>query len=466
MSAKKSLRKHNKFLGLLWCCILTGLVLGACGGGSSGGGSNGGDGGTNPPTTTEPTWQPADILSTVNSSGTSARVVAMPEGADLLHLAHFDKIDDENSTVEFHYLKIQLGETGPELLEEDTTHASIDNDRTLEMALDVSMTPLITYRGGSGLNFCTQQQSDLMISMPSTNGWDEYTAAMGYNPRSPAEILQDGMVGDLSAIAVDSQNRAHIIYTFLYEGCDSINHKFHDLRYVRIDASAPGGELVEEEIIQENDYPSFNEVGSDGHNSVGHHGDIVLDADEHPLVFYGEIMSDHNSVVNHDYGLRVAAKDGTTDEWAYEWVEKDVDVKAISAAVAQDGTVGVAYAILLEDEDEIYSRYLLKYAERDTQGDWNLNLADETASVGTHCALAFSTDNEPLIAYYAIKSHSQSDLNELRFAWRSSGSWQQETVASAGDIGRYNNLWVDANGYPNIVTYKSSSKEIRHYVKR
>lgn len=465
MSARRCHRKLSSYFVLICICWLGCMLLTACGGSSGGGGGPVDDPPVDPPDT-EPVWQPAQVLSTIVSSGTSIRVVARAEDDNLVHLAYFDNVDDDAQTAELFYSKIQLSEDGFDLIEQGTQLTAIDNSSTLEMAFDTSSSPVLTYRGGEELSFCTKKQSDIMIRMQGNNGWDEYMAAMGYNPRSPAEPLQDGMVGDVSTIAIDSQNRAHIIYTFLYEGCDSINHGFPDLRYVRVDASDPNGDPIVEETIQGNDYPNFNVVGSEGHNSAGHYGDIVLDSEDRPLVFYGEQKSEHNSVIKHDHGLRFATKDEVSGEWSLEWIEADVHVADISAAVASDGTVGVAYALVLDEEDEANKRHVLKYAERDADGNWHSEIADNTASVGTHCSLAFSADNEPLIAYYAIKTHTQYDLQDLRFAWRSNGTWDQDPVAQAGDVGWYNNLWVDSAGLPHIITHKRSPKEIRHYVRR
>jgi hypothetical protein len=446
-------------------CISASLLSVACGGGSSGGSGPESSPNTDPPVT-EATWQQAQVLTTISSSGTSIRVVSKAEEDNLVHMAYYDNVDDDAQTAELFYAKIQLNEDDIDLIEQSTQLNVLDNSNTLEMAFDTSNTPVLTYRGGEELSLCSKKQSDIMMLMPGNGGWDEYMAAMGYNPRNPAEPLQDGMVGDVSAIAIDSQNRAHIIYTFLYEGCDSYNHAYPDLRYVRIDASNPDGTQVEEETVHGNDYPSFNVVGSDGHNSAGHYGEIVLDSEDRPLVFYAEKESEHNSVVQYNRGLRFATRDEGSGEWTLEWIEPDVDVAAISAAVAADGTVGVAFALILNNEDERYKRHVLKYAQLNVDGNWVVEIVDNTASVGTHCSLAFSADNEPLIAYYAIKSHTQYDLNDLRFAWRDNDTWEQEPVAQAGDVGWYNNLWVDSEGYPHIITHKRSPKEIRHYVKR
>jgi hypothetical protein len=148
-----------------------------------------------------------------------------------------------------------------------------------------------------------------------------------------------------------------------------------------------------------------------------------------------------------------------------EALEDYETVMAISAAVSPaDGTIAVAYAVETEENDHTY--VMLKYAYRDTDGNWHPVVVDESASVGTYCSLAFAPNGEPVIAYHAIKSHAGYDLNDLKLAWRKASGWERETVAQAGIVGKDNTLWIDVDGAPNIVTYNDTTNEILYYVKR
>jgi hypothetical protein len=148
-----------------------------------------------------------------------------------------------------------------------------------------------------------------------------------------------------------------------------------------------------------------------------------------------------------------------------EWVEQDVEVKAISAAVSSDGTIGVAYAVYLEEDD--LNRHELRYAHRDINGVWHPVVVDSSASVGTHCSLAFTNSGEPCIAYYTIKSHTGTTLQyRLRFASHGASGWAHENVELSGNVGNFNNLWFDSKDAPHIVTYDDSTNEILHLVKQ
>ncbi len=470
MSVKKFLRRRSKHLDLIriCSCILFSLLLMVACGGSGGGGGGDGDPTDPPVTPVDATWQQSDILATATTDGASVRPVAKPDGDDLLYLAYFDLSGDTGSDPAIQFTTIQLSEGRAVNLEPETNIVTIDNSGTLGLALDANASPVMTYRGGTNrVTFCQGDQNDVMASIPNADGWNEYLAAMGFNPRNPAPQLQDGMVGDISDIAIDQNNNAHIIYTFLYEGCETINHKYLDLRYVRVDAQAPDeapeGGSPTEETVQGNDYPEFNVV--EGHNSVGHFAKIVLDADDRPLVFYDELALNIDNIINHDQGLHLASKDTLADDWVVEWVEQDVEVKAISAAVSSDGTIGVAYAVFLEEGN--LDRHELRYAHRDMDGVWHPVVVDSSASVGTHCSLAFTNSGEPCIAYYTIKSHTGTTIQyRLRFASHSASGWAHENVELSGNVGNFNNLWFDSNDAPHVVTYNDSTNEILHLVKQ
>lgn len=459
MSAKKSHRKLSSPLHLIWICFLGCLLLVACGGSSGGGG---GEEETDPSPTNEPEWHKS-VIGDVSSDGISARVVTTPEGADTVHIAYFDNSGDAEFYGGIQYARIQLSGNDATIVDSSADLTTIDNNATLSMALDNIGKPLVAYRGGGDSSFCQAEQSDVMVSMPGTTDWDEYTAAVGINHRQAVEVLRNGMSGTESDLVIDSDNNVHIVYTFRYEGCETVNHTFPDLRYIRLDAANPQSDVDIEEFVHRNDWPEFNVVVEN--NSVGHFCDIVLDGDEQPIAFYAE----KKVATEGAKGLHMAYKTGEPSAWVYEWVEElddEEEIVAVSGAVSPvDGAIGVAYAVELDDGDRKYK--YLKYAYRDDAGMWHRTIVDESASVGTHCSLSFSDDGDPIIAYYAEKAHTGRDLENLRLTtWMEDSGWERETVASAGLVGKYNSLWVDSEGAPHIVTYNDTTNEILHYVKR
>jgi hypothetical protein len=457
MSAKRFLRSRRKYRDTLLIGCISCLLLIACGGGSSGGGGGGDE---DPPPTTEAQWYKS-VIATVASNSISVHLVAQPEGDDTIHLAYYDNSGDETYYGGIQYAKAQIRGNDVTVVDAFTNVNKVDNSATLDLALDDQGQPVVVYRGGNIL-FCQPEQADVIVSEPGSTAWDAYTAAIGYVQRNPAEQLQDGKSGTESAIAIDSSGNAHIVFTFRYEGCETVNHIYPDLRYVEVDSRNPVSEREDEETVHGNIYPEFNVV--EENNSVGFYCDLVLDAQDQPLAFYAE----NKEVIGTSNGLHMAYKAGDPAEWIYEWVEElddDETVMAISAAVSPiDGAIAVAYAV--ETEEDGHSYKMLKYAYRDTDGNWHPVVVDESASVGIYCSLAFSAEGEPLIAYHAIESHSGYDLGDLKLAWKTASGWERETVAQAGIVGKYNTLWIDADDAPNIVTYNDTTNEILYYVKR
>jgi hypothetical protein len=87
---------------------------------------------------------------------------------------------------------------------------------------------------------------------------------------------------------------------------------------------------------------------------------------------------------------------------------------------------------------------------------------DNSAQCGDYCSLTFDDQDRPAIAYYvsAARSATYRKHKDLKFAHFTDGSWQTETVATAGDIGQYNTLWYDASGIPYICSYELNEQKI------
>jgi hypothetical protein len=291
-----------------------------------------------------------------------------------------------------------------------------------------------------------------MIGLAENGTWTEYLGAIGFVHRNP--VLTDGLAGADADVVVDSQGDVHVCYQFSYEGCDAMNHNYPDLRYVKRERALLNDESsITEETIEGSLFPAFD-YGIQ--NSVGYDCQLVLDAAEDPVAFYG-VKADQTNFGDQTSGLRVARRTAV-GTWQVDWVDEDCEVVALSAArFAGDDTLAVAYAV--KENNGVNTVYYLKYAYFQNN-TWTAETVDNSVSCGSYCSLAFNSQGQPAIAYYEIRSHTGYTLQNLKYA-RSTGTvWQTEMVAQSGDIGKFNNLWFDGNDRAHIGTYSASQNEI------
>ena len=425
--------------------ILISLVnLSGCGGGGGGG-----DASDDPVASAAGAWQQTSVRS-LNSSGLlTTNLKVMADAGDRMHVVHYANSGDD---VAVEYGVWDLSFRALETLAAPQVVAVIDNSATLGFTLDSNGIPVMVYQGGEERE-CGAEQSDVMISLAENGSWSEYLGAIGFVHRNP--VLTDGLAGADADVVVDSNGDVHLCYQFSYEGCDAMNHNYPDLRYVKRARGLLDDESsISEETIDGSLFPAFD-YGIQ--NSVGYHCQLVLDAAEQPVAFYG-VAADQTNFGDQTSGLRAArrAGDGT---WQLEWVEEDCEVIALSAArSAVDDTLAVAYAV--KENNGINTVYYLKFAQFKNDS-WQVETVDDSVSCGSYCSLAFNAAGQPAIAYYEIRSHTGRALQNLKFAQMTGGgTWQTEPVAQSGDIGKYNNLWFDGNDRAQITTYSASQDAI------
>ena len=85
----------------------------------------------------------------------------------------------------------------------------------------------------------------------------------------------------------------------------------------------------------------------------------------------------------------------------------------------------------------------LKYATR-TSGSWNLQSADNSGVVGLHSSLALDSSGNPHISYYDSANH------DLRYARWNGSAWETQVVADGGD-GNLTSIAIDPDDNPRIL---------------
>ena len=465
------LRGKKDFL-LVTCCA---LVLAGCGSSNSGGSE------AEANSRGDSEWQQVTIAELSNTGLLTSQIKVEIDSSDNAHFVYFDSYEnnegsDEESRYELKHLVWNMATS--ELLAGDLPESvvSLDNSADIALAINPDTDSIYTtYRGG-GFRECNADiQSDAMFSVKEAGVWNEYTAAIGEVERNP--VINDGLAGDDLSIAIDSSGNVHIAYQFFYEGCDAMNSRYPDIKYVRKEAG-DFASTAPEQMVEGNDYDNSNDQ-----NNAGSHNVMVLDGDENPVIFYYAELS------NGTEGLRVARLQN--NQWHKEWVETSCEIGGISAAYSDEEFLGVAYYIVRCDDldgDNVYETHALRYADN-SSGSWAIQTVDDSTKTGKHPSLSFDEDGLPAIAYYQLESYSGRELNNLylsRFYSYVSpntddgltdslvnessedepvdvpviSGWRTETVAETGNIGLYNSLWFDLGGKAHISSYSSTAETI------
>ena len=441
----------NNNLWQLVLLLILGLVLAlsGCGGEDGGGDDSNSDGDTPPGATQTESWQ-MEVIHQLNPGGLlTPHTKAFISADGMIHLTYFD---DENmgpgqyNIQLLSWLSTQTSFPDPP---EPTPIATIDNCKTLALAMNTDGTPAVAYQGGAVKDCGGEEQADAMITLSHNDIWSEYTGAIGFVERNP--VFQDGLAGGDMDMAIDTNGDIHLCYQFFYEGCDAMNFAYPDLLYVKKYAQAPGAE-VEEETIEGNTYFT----GGGIQNNVGTACKLILDADQNPLVFYYAELPDG------EYGLRMALKDN--GNWEAHWIETGVHVDAISAAIDPEGNLGVAYYVVdfVDVLTNEVSPACLRYAAQPLAagGDWHTMMVDDAALCGKYPSLAFNSQGDPAIAYYTAESYSGYTLENLNLAVKAGLMWERDLVAQAGNIGLYNTLWFGPEDRPVVCSYSQTEQTI------
>jgi hypothetical protein len=421
----------------------------SCGGGA---GSSGGDSGTDNPTLPKEetlSWQRTQVAELAGGGMLIPNVQATVDAQGVAHVVYFDDAGAAETPYRLRHVTVDIDRSARVTASAAETVVELDNSSALAVDPGGVAGPLVAYQGGLKRECGSEQQSDAMISVNDAGAWEEYTAAIGDVERNP--VFTDGLAGGSMSVATDSQGNIHLCYQFFYEGCDAMNFRYPDLRYVWIDRDQIETYSPVEETVEGNDY-----VNENVQNTVGEHCAIVVDGNDDPAVFYYAVLADHTN------GLRVARRH--EGEWQTEWVEQGCEVGAISGAVsAADGSLAVAYYVRSYNE-ETDDGHTLKYADLE-EGSWKVQVVDETARCGDHCSLAFDAQDRPGIAYYEMTNHSGYERKNLKLALFDGSTWERETVEDDGDIGLYNSLAFDGDDHPMIWTYSQTERSIYTYYK-
>lgn len=146
----------------------------------------------------------------------------------------------------------------------------------------------------------------------------------------------------------------------------------------------------------------------------------------------------------------------TFTAWAGGWLTETVDGvehagSMSSLALDAAGRPHIAY----------YARSGLYYAYHDGTA-WQVGRVDglPDEETGWYPSLALDASGHPHVTYFeSVTGHSAGDL---RYAYHDGTSWHLETVDSAGDVGRWSSLALDAAGLPHVSYYDATAQSLKY----
>lgn len=443
---------------------------------SCGGGGDDSQGDTNPNVPETASWERLEVLKLEGDQPINPNLQAQMDSQGRIHFFYYrrgETYDGNQVRYQIHHL-IWDSETATLIGEEEmlgvqppnpgTSDSGLSNCLVLDVEITTDDNPVVAYQGGripqaDDSVICNYiDQGDLMVNGFNGTSWEENLGIQG-DASTKNPYFTDGYIGISAAVAVDSQNAIHFVGQHYYEFCDWTASNYPDLLYVKQTQDQLGHYSVAmEEFVD--DYNIYSDGGAVTQSHMGKDVKIILDADDNPIVFY--VGAPNQDGLGEDRtSLRMSRKIGGVWQ-APEIIDflEDWRVEFISPAIAPDGTLGVAYFM----EDVAHTTYPdhLRYAFRQADGQWDIDIVDVSSHCGDFCSLAYDDNSMPAIAYYDIHANAGAyrPREDLKFARFVNGRWEREAVATAGDIGKYNTVWFDANGIVYISTYEFNEQQI------
>jgi hypothetical protein len=214
------------------------------------------------------------------------------------------------------------------------------------------------------------------------------------------------------SMALDSADRAHIVYTQM--------------------DSAAGGYVLKYTTNSIGAADTWDSLFIDAPPSanVGAFNAVFIDPDDHLHVSYYHIMN----------GDLIYADSSAWPTWTHVPVDTPGDVGRDTDIVA-DASGGIHISYYDEGNEA------LKYAYKPSGGTWSVetvldftcsNPSDANCRVGQYTSIGIDSSENPHIVYY------ENAFGYLKHAWKSSGSWSTETISTIWAEGQ-TSLVMDGN---------------------
>mgnify|MGYP000131099823 CR=1 FL=1 len=368
---------------------------------------------------------------------------------------------DEKGQFQFNLKHLEWNPTTQEshMGRASATIETVNHSDQMSLAQDAQGQMYLAYRGGE-IKACNGAKvlADAMFSVFDGDTWHPYLGAQGYVARSGGPFM-DGHAGSKVEVAVDSQSNVHLIYQYMYEGCDATNFAFPDLFYVHKQpfqfAQDNRDASTIEEQISGNDYVT----GGNFQNDTGAITDIVIDQYDSPVIFYYEQSATLSK------GLYVSYKEN--GEWVKETINSECIVSDVSAVINKNDDLYVAY-VAQSCENDPDTRFSLRFAKKITSSElqtgWQDTYLEEgvlVGGLGRHLDMALDSNEKPVIVYFELATYTDVELNTLKLI-RFNDTWQpSKTLLSQGfHIGLHNKVWLGFDGKLNVASFSQDDGAI------
>jgi alpha-tubulin suppressor-like RCC1 family protein len=230
-----------------------------------------------------------------------------------------------------------------------------------------------------------------------------------------------------TSIAIDSNNRPHIVYTELNESGNP-----HTLKYTKCTAEN-GGNCTWSTPFDLNSLEGGTECYWSG---------------EYPSIKIGSSDTVH-IVYDCSNSIRYVTFNGA---WSASLFNSGDLPQFLSLAVDGNNKAHISYY-------GVYYGRGLKYLSNPS-GTWITTIIDNTTqNIGQYTSIVVDSNNRPYISYYDATN------GDLMYASKNSGgSWVLATLDSTGDVGKYSSIALDSQNNAHISYFDATNGDLRYAV--
>ena len=288
---------------------------------------------------------------------------------------------------------------------------------------------------------------------PITFNWTAWSSGV---INSTSSVYTPGQSGDYNSIAVDSNDKVHIVFyrndnSNLYHATNasgswvisSIETNNNVGKYCSLAIDSNDGLHVSYQYNTGNALKyAYKASGSSTWSRTtvdgtgGKFTSIAVDSNDKPHIAY------------RDSGGDVGYAEKTGSSWTYGTVQTAGDIASTSIAIDSDDHIHIAYYDSSNDD---------MYHLTDTSGSWVRTFVEDigwnAAGMSTDIAIDPTTD-QPGISYL------DASATALGYTYYTGSTWSSAVVENGGDYGRFNSIAYDSLGNVHISHERNSADDL------